>query len=142
MESEQIPNPNSRITLSTKLDKLGCRIARLNWELLDEDFSTIRRSQALIDDALKSKGIGRVSKWLGDETPPTTIGIGNHNMGATRMSESPKFGVVDANCRVHGLNNLFIAGSSVFPTAGAANPTLTIVALSIRLADHIKSLSH
>lgn len=59
-------------------------------------------------------------------------------MGTTRMHASPKHGVVDANCRVHGVNNLFVVGSSVFPTAGSANPTLTILALAIRLADHIK----
>ena len=59
-----------------------------------------------------------------------TIGYGNHHMGTTRMSEDPKTGVVDANCRVHGLSNLYIAGSSVFPTSGAANPTLTLVALA------------
>jgi len=60
-------------------------------------------------------------------------------MGTTRMSTDPKMGVVDANCKVHGISNLFVAGSSVFPTGGIANPTLTIIALAIRLADHLKS---
>ena len=62
----------------------------------------------------------------------------HHNMGTTRMNENPRFGVVDANCKVHGISNLFVAGSSVFPTGGFANPTLTIIALAIRLADHLK----
>jgi choline dehydrogenase-like flavoprotein len=64
---------------------------------------------------------------------------GKHHMGTTRMHVDPKQGVVDPDCRVHGVGNLFIAGSSVFPTGGYANPTLTIVALAIRLADHLKS---
>jgi choline dehydrogenase-like flavoprotein len=64
----------------------------------------------------------------------------NHHIGTTRMSEDPKLGVVDASCRVHGIQNLFIAGSSVFPTEGSASPTLTIVAMALRLAEHIKHL--
>ena len=65
----------------------------------------------------------------------------HHHMGTTRMHEDPKRGVVDPDCRVHGIENLFVAGSSVFPTCGHANPTLTIVALTLRLADHIRSLA-
>jgi choline dehydrogenase-like flavoprotein len=63
-----------------------------------------------------------------------------HHCGTTRMHINPKNGVVNENCRVHGMSNLFVAGSSVFPTIGYANPTLTIVALAVRLADHIKKL--
>ena len=62
----------------------------------------------------------------------------HHNMGTTRMSENPRLGVVDANCKVYTLSNLFVAGSSVFPTGGIANPTLTIIGLAMRLADHLK----
>ena len=61
----------------------------------------------------------------------------SHHMGTTRMHESPRMGVTDANCRVHGLQNLYVAGSSLFPCAGHQNPTLTIVALALRLADHL-----
>jgi choline dehydrogenase-like flavoprotein len=61
-------------------------------------------------------------------------------MGTTRMSGDPRYGVVDRNCRVHGMSNLFVAGSSVFPTAGSGTPTLTLVALSLRLADHLKGI--
>jgi choline dehydrogenase-like flavoprotein len=81
------------------------------------------------------------SAWgeiFGDENPPSLFLGSFHHMGTTRMHESPKQGVVDHNCQVHGVQNLFVAGSSVFPTSGFANPTLTIVALSLRLADHIK----
>ena len=70
---------------------------------------------------------------------PNSISGGKHHMGTTRMHQDPKRGVVDANCRVHGTANLYIAGSSVFPTAGFGHPTFTIVALAIRLADHLKS---
>ena len=62
----------------------------------------------------------------------------HHNMGTTRMNENPRLGVVDPNCKVHGISNLFMAGGSVFPTGGFANPTLTLIALAIRLADHLK----
>jgi choline dehydrogenase-like flavoprotein len=75
-----------------------------------------------------------------DETLPETASGGWHLMGTTRMSEDPKNGVVDADCRVHGIQNIFIAGGSCFPTGAAVNPTFSIVALSLRLADHIKVL--
>ena len=74
-----------------------------------------------------------------DESWPTFTAGGFHHMGTTKMNNDPKKGVVDSNCKVHGLNNLFVAGSSCFPTAGAVNPTLTIIALSLRLSDFIKS---
>ena len=63
---------------------------------------------------------------------------GAHHMGTTRMHDDPRQGVVDRNSKVHGVDNLYVAGSSVFPTSGAANPTLTLVALTLRLADHLK----
>jgi choline dehydrogenase-like flavoprotein len=75
---------------------------------------------------------------LGDEHPPALFEGNFHHLGATRMHENPKQGVVDANCRVHGLQNLYVAGSSLLPTYGASNPTLTILALGLRLADHLK----
>ncbi len=75
-----------------------------------------------------------------DNSWPTFTSGGFHHLGTTRMSNNPKKGVVNANCKLHGVNNLFIAGSSCFTTGGAVNPTFTIVALSIRLADHIKSI--
>jgi choline dehydrogenase-like flavoprotein len=69
---------------------------------------------------------------------PRDVAGGWHHMGTTRMSDDPKRGVVDADCRVHGLSNLFVAGSSVFPTAGSGTPTLTLVALALRLADTLR----
>ena len=83
----------------------------------------------------------RLRPWvLGNGTyPDDDEQIGNHHMGGTRMSNEAKTGVVDSNCRVHGLANLFVCGSSVFPSAGHANPTLTIVQLALRLAAHMSS---
>jgi choline dehydrogenase-like flavoprotein len=88
-------------------------------------------------------GIGRIRlqeqlRDKDDQSMPANTSPGWHHQGTTRMSEDPKKGVVDANCKVHGIDNLFVAGSSCFPNGGAVNPTLSIVALSIRLADHIK----
>lgn len=81
-------------------------------------------------------------KWLYSESPTWSYSLrgGYHHMGTTRMSDDPRAGVVDKNCRVHGTENLFIAGSSVFPTGGSANPTLTITQLALRLADHLKQV--
>ena len=73
-----------------------------------------------------------------DDTMPSFTSGGWHHMGTTRMSDNPQTGVVDANCKVHGINNLYIAGSSCYPTGGSVNPTLTVVALALRLSDHIK----
>ncbi len=138
-ESEQVPNPNSRVTLSDEFDALGCHKPKLNWQITDYDIQTIRRSEELLDRELRKQNLGYITHMLGDETPPSRMGIGNHLIGTTRMHTNPKHGVVDANSQVHGLSNLFITGSSVFPTGGAANPTLTIVALAVRLADHLKT---
>jgi choline dehydrogenase-like flavoprotein len=135
VESEQIPNPESRVTLSSERDELGARRTKLDWRLQTEDFDTIRRSQELLSQQLQELGIGKLQRMLGDETPRTNLGVGNHQMGTTRMSDAPDKGVVDKDGRVHGVENLYVAGSSVFPTSGAANPTLTIIALTIRMGD-------
>ena len=99
---------------------------------------SIRASQEVISAGLQAAGLGHVEFMLGDEHPPALFEGNFHHLGATRMHEDPKQGVVDADCRVHGVRNLYIAGSSVFPTYGASNPTLTILALALRLADHLK----
>jgi choline dehydrogenase-like flavoprotein len=83
--------------------------------------------------------MGRVQlpTWLAEDGEPEWISGSHHHMGTTRMADSPRNGVVNKNCRVHGVENLYVAGSSVFPTSGFVNPTLTIVALALRLADHL-----
>ncbi len=142
--SEQHPNPDSRVLLSGDLDDLGLRKARLDWRLSDIDKRTVRIGSELVAMELGRLGLGRVKllDWLLEDDGywGEELWGGNHHMGTTRMSESPRRGVVDRNCRVHGTANLFVAGSSVFTTGGAANPTFSIVALAIRLADHLKSI--
>jgi choline dehydrogenase-like flavoprotein len=135
IESEQVPDPASRVCLSLHKDAVGMSKPHLKWRLSDHDFATIRRTQELMDAELRRKGIGRLYRLLFDEVPATELGIGNHQMGTTRMGDTPQTGVVDAEGRVHGMDNLYVTGSSLFPTGGAANPTLTIIALALRLAD-------
>jgi choline dehydrogenase-like flavoprotein len=136
--SEQAPNPDSRVTLSEETDALGQRRVKLDWRLEASDIRTIKRAQEIIDDELRSAGLGRLHIEMQDESLPSQITGGWHHMGTTRMHNDPTRGVVDAHSRVHGIANLFIAGPSVFPTCGYANPVLTIVALTARLGDHVK----
>jgi choline dehydrogenase-like flavoprotein len=111
---------------------------RLNWQLSPSDILSAVRSQQILDAELRCAGLGRLLIGMHDASPPQGLHGGYHHMGTTRMHVNPKHGVIDANCRVHGLSNLFVAGPSVFPTGGYANPVLTVVALAVRLADHVK----
>lgn len=138
--TEQAPNPDSRIRLSNEKDVLGRNRIQLDWRLSPIDIRSIIRSQEIIDAQLRKAGLGRLQITLKDESDTKGVQGGWHHMGTTRMHTDPKQGVVDADSRVHGFSNLFIAGPSVFPTCGYANPVLTIVALSIRMADKIKNL--
>jgi choline dehydrogenase-like flavoprotein len=140
---EQAPNPASRVVLSEEKDSLGVPRANLNWAMLPIDKKTVRKLNELIGQQVGIAGIGRVklADFLldeKDESMPNFTSGGWHHMGTTRMSDDPKKGVVDANCKIHGLDNLFVAGSSCYPTGGCVNPTLTLVALSLRLSDHLK----
>ena len=138
---EQAPNPDSRVTLDREKDALGMPRARLDWRLTDVDRRSFRNFYEVLGRELGRAGIGRVRMrdWVMDNGSewPASLGGGWHHMGTTRMHSDPKRGVVDDECRVHGLDNLRVAGASVFPTAGCANPTLTLVALSVRLASLI-----
>jgi choline dehydrogenase-like flavoprotein len=137
-QAEQAPNPDSRVTLGTRRDRFGLPVARLDWRPAASDRASIRASQEAVDAALRAAELGHVELMLGDEHPPALLEGNFHHLGATRMHLDPAKGVVDADCRVHGVGNLYIAGSSVFPTYGCSNPTLTVVALALRLADHLK----
>jgi choline dehydrogenase-like flavoprotein len=136
LRAEQLPNPESRVTLGERRDPLGVPVARLDWRLTEADWKGMRRVAALFAAAWEGAGLGRYRQPR--EAEMTLFGGGNHHMGTTRMSATPARGVVDADCRVHGVDNLFVAGSSVFPTCGYANPTLTILKLALRLADHLR----
>ncbi|HAL81678.1 MAG TPA: hypothetical protein DCO83_05110 [Mucilaginibacter sp.] len=140
---EQAPNPNSRVTLDTETDELGVPRAALHWELTSLEKRSIRTIYELIGQQSGIAGKGRVKLMdylqdANDNSWPSFTGGGWHHMGTTRMSNDAKQGVVDANCKIHGIDNLFMAGSSCFVTAGSPNPTLTIVALTLRLSDHLK----
>ncbi len=146
--AEPLPNPASRVTLTNDRDELGVRRVRLDWRLSATDKSNMRRTLEIVGKEFARAGLGRLvigmskdyESWTKTPSPDAPWGA-FHHMGTTRMATDPKQGVVDANCGIHGLANLFVAGSSVFPTSGHANPTLTIVALAIRLARHIEKLS-
>jgi choline dehydrogenase-like flavoprotein len=139
--SEQAPDPESRVRLSAERDALGSRRVALDWRLSDLDRRTSRVATGLIARELGRLGVARVQidAWLAAEDgswTPDLLG-GNHHIGTLRMAEDPAHGVVDRDARVFGLDNLYIAGSAVFPTGGASPPTLTIVALTLRLAEHL-----
>jgi choline dehydrogenase-like flavoprotein len=139
--AQQAPNPHSRILLDEQeRDALGLPRVKLDWRLTELDKYSIRRSQEILANEFGRAGVGRLKIELSgdDSTWPSDLYYGNHYIGTTRMSDVPTQGVVDRNCCVHGMSNLYLAGSSVFPTSGYAPPTLTIVALALRLADHIK----
>jgi len=137
-QAEATPQADSRVTLSPTRDRYGLPRARLDWRIADDDLRSIRRTIDLVDAHLQKTGIGRIIRKFGDERPPAMI-VGNfHHLGTTRMAADARCGVVDEHCRVHEAENLYVTGSSVFPSVGFANPTLTIVALAIRLADHLK----
>ncbi|QLH40045.1 MAG: GMC family oxidoreductase [Defluviicoccus sp.] len=139
--AEQCPNPDSRVMLSNETDSLDMPRVKLDWRVTDLDHETVRRTAQILADELANAGILQVDKLLpnveGDVLTPRGTW---HHMGTTRMHEDETRGVVDTNCKLHGVGNLFIAGSSVFPTAGNHTPTLTIVALALRLADHLSAL--
>lgn len=131
---EQPPNAASRVTLSPDRDALGMQRLVLDWRIDDAVYHSIDRLQELLARRLRETGLGLLEPGQGK--PAFTDA--SHHMGTTRMSQDPDRGVVDAQCRVHGTGNLFVASSAVFPSAGHANPTWTIVALALRLADHLK----
>ncbi|AKF07867.1 GMC oxidoreductase [Sandaracinus amylolyticus] len=138
LRAEQSPYEESRVTLRDDVDALGVPRLDLRWQVRDDDLRAYRRAMEVLGRELGAAGLGRV--WtprdaegrFADEIAP-----GGHHMGTTRMSADSAKGVVDADCRCHEVEDLYVAGSSVFTTGGSANPTLTIVALAARLADHL-----
>jgi choline dehydrogenase-like flavoprotein len=138
--AEQVPNRNSRVTLDDSTDCFGMPRARLHWDLTDQDRAGVERALHLCAAALEDRQVEtQPMHGLADGGWMERIAGGAHHTGTTRMHRDPARGVVDEHCRVHGTSNLYVAGSSVFPTAGWAPPTLTIVALALRLADHLKA---
>jgi choline dehydrogenase-like flavoprotein len=144
IETEQCPNPDSRITLSTQRDALGLPKTRVDWRLTDLDLhSTASMSRMVAAQwGATNQARVRVADWLTDGRTDWASNFKDvgHHIGTTRMSASATHGVVDRHCRLHEVDNLFMGGSSVFATSGHVTPTFTIVALALRLADHLKSL--
>ncbi|KRB49286.1 choline dehydrogenase [Rhizobium sp. Root708] len=142
---EQMPDPNSRITLSARCDHLGVPLPKVDWRSHSDEDRTMWRMAEFVTEEFARIGIRtpKLAEWVRDRAPiPANFVDVAHPTGTTRMSASPTRGVVDENCEVNGTTGVFIAGSSVFPTAGHCNPTQMIVAMAIRLADHIKALAH
>ena len=138
---EQAPNPDSRITLGNEVDRLGQRRTVLDWQFTELDHHTFRSFSLTVAAEIARLGLGRLKlpSWLDpNSTELAQLNGCAHHMGTTRMSDDPSRGVVDRNCRVHDIANLYIGGSSCFPTGGCGFPTFTIVALALRLARHIQ----
>lgn len=144
--TEQQPNPESRVMLADDQasDALGMPRTRLNWRVGESDLKTLTAGVRLIAAELGARGLAMVREGtqLQPERFPHYEDVypGGHHMGTTRMSDDPKLGVVDPNSKVHGYDNFYIAGSSIFPTSGFCNPTLSIVAMTLRLAEHLAGL--
>lgn len=136
---EQSPNPQSRVTLGDEVDSLGCARARVDWRLNDLDRASFRGHFESLSDVFEAMRWGRFAPDTDFASPdwPGVLHGGFHYTGTARMSDGPRSGVVDRHCRVHAVDNLYVAGSAAFPTCGHAPPTLTIVALAARLAAHL-----
>jgi choline dehydrogenase-like flavoprotein len=135
---EPQPNPDSRVTLTDERDAVGMRRVRVDWQLGPLVQKTFRRTLAIVAAELQRAGTADVDvPPLLEHGWPADLRGTWHHMGTTRMHDSPREGVVDRDCRVHGVENLYVAGSSVFPTAGGNFPTMTLTALALRLADHL-----
>ncbi|WP_297695420.1 GMC family oxidoreductase [Phenylobacterium sp.] len=141
--SEQSPLSESRIELSDARDPLGLRRARLTWAISELELHTIRTYVSLVRQAFAAKGLGEIvpdPDLMRDRFADRLVDL-FHHCGGTRMSPDPRQGVVDTDLKLHGVENVYVCSSSVFPTSGFTNPTHTIMALAIRLADRLSELA-
>ncbi|RAR52629.1 choline dehydrogenase-like flavoprotein [Paraburkholderia unamae] len=138
--AEQEPNPASRVTLGEATDALGLRRIHVDWRYSAQDVATVSRALAALAHEVERAGVGRFTYDPAQvEAEMTRYGAyGGHHIGTARMGLDPRTSVVDPNCRLHEADNVYVMGAAVFPTSGQANPTLTIVALALRLAEHLK----
>jgi choline dehydrogenase-like flavoprotein len=141
--AEQAPNPESRIRLGVETDALGMPRLEVDWRYRSEDIDTAKRSLALLAGSLAASGVGffEYDPAMVEHEMTRYGAYGGHHIGTARMGANPRESVTDADCRVHGVANLYIASAAVFPTSSQANPTLTVVALALRLAQHLKTIS-
>ncbi|MNG72663.1 Fructose dehydrogenase large subunit [compost metagenome] len=136
---EQFPNMQSRISLLDEKDELGVAKVNVNWALSANDRHTIKCIGSELAKQFAEGGLGfvRLNDYVYDTAMPLKMAPHAHHMGTTRMAASPEFGVVDANCKVFGTENLYVAGSSIFATGGASNPTMPLLQFAVRLAEHL-----
>ena len=137
---EQAPNPESRVLLAHETDRHGVPKLRIDWRASELDWLTLSSMLRELRRALETSGCGTIeydAERLDHDAHASVVPMGGHHIGTARMSETPSLGVVNANGRVHHVENLYVAGSATFPTSGQANPMLTIVAMALRLAEHL-----
>ncbi|NJK90090.1 MAG: hypothetical protein HC923_12360 [Myxococcales bacterium] len=134
---EQTPHPENRLLPSAQRDALGRAKMAARVRLTDLDYEGFERAQAALGQAFARSGLGRFLPIRRKRQLSIRSATASHHMGTTRMSDDPKRGVVDRDARVHGTPNLYIASSSVFPTGSCLDPTLTIAAMALRLAEHV-----
>ena len=143
--AEQVPNPDSRIDLGSGLDRFGNRRLRVDWRYTRQDVETVATSFDLLSQELATQSIGHLSLASDERDIETVVrrdgAYGGHHIGTTRMGASARSGVVDRHGKVFGVNNLYVVGSATFPTSSQANPTLTIVAMAVRLAERLGALA-
>jgi choline dehydrogenase-like flavoprotein len=131
---EQRPNPENRVVLARARDALGVPRAELHWRWRTEEQGELEQLRKRLCFWLEASGVGKVEIEAGVKPDPNA----HHHAGTTRINADPRLGVADVDAMVHGTENLYVTGASTFPTVGFANPTLTIVAMALRLADHVK----
>ena len=139
---EQVPNPESRVTLSEERDELGMPRLDIDFRYADQDVDNVIRAHQHWDAYLRANEVGRLDYLDGDPREGVwdqASDGGFHQAGTTRMSSDPSGGVVDPDCRVHGVGNLYVSSSSNFVTSGQANSTFMIVAFALRTADHLRA---
>jgi choline dehydrogenase-like flavoprotein len=139
VQSEQQPLASSRVRLGDKVDALGMRQLHVDWRYSQDDIRSVQRTLDIIASELRASGAGEFDyrKETLEEDLMRYGAYGGHHIGTARMGTDPRSSVVDADCKVHSVDNLFVAGSAAFPTSSQANPTLTLIALSLRLADRL-----
>lgn len=139
--AEQEPNPASRVTLGEATDALGLRRIHVDWRYTAQDVATVSRALDALAQEVQRCGVGRFAyDPAAVEAEMTRYGAyGGHHIGTARMGLDPRTSVVDPDCRLHEADNVYIASAAVFPTSGQANPTLSIVALALRLAAHLRN---
>lgn len=139
VHGEQAPRADSRVTLAERVDALGMPQLRIDWRYSPQDIDSAARTLDLMAQEIAGSGVGTLSYDRGtlEEDLMRFGAYGGHHIGTTRMGSDPRTSVVNADCRLHSVANLFVAGSSVFPTSSQANPTLTLIALALRLGDHL-----